>query len=67
MKKSYHENVYFKKRTDHSLRNYKMQKNLFSRPYKKKKKKEKKKKRKGKKKKDFFNNLNTSLVSDNKL
>ena len=61
MKKSYHENVYFEKRTDHSLRNYKMQKKPFQQTLQKKTKK------KGKKKKDFFNNLNTSPVSDNKL
>ena len=54
MKRSYLENLYFKRRTDHSLRNYKKQKNYCSRLYKKERK-------------NFFNKLNTSFVSDNKL
>ena len=54
MKRSYLENLYFKRRTDHSLRNYKKQKNYCSRLY-------------TKERKNFFNKLNTSFVSDNKL
>ena len=54
MKRSYLENLYFKRRTDHSLRNYKKQKNYCSRLYKKERK-------------NFFNKLNTSFVSDNNL
>ena len=54
MKKSYLENLYFKKRTDQSLINYKKQKNYCSGLYKKEKK-------------NFFNKLKTSFVSDNKL
>ena len=46
MKKSYHENVYFEKRTDHSLRNYKMQKKTFSADPTKKNKKKKEKRKK---------------------
>ena len=55
MMRSYLENLYFKRRTDHSLRNYKKTpKNYCSRLYKKEKK-------------NFFNKLNTSFVSENKL
>ena len=54
MKRSYLENLYFKKRTGHSLRNYKKQKIYCSQLYKKERK-------------NFFNKLNTSFVSDNKL
>ena len=54
MKRSYLENLYFKRRTDHSFRNYKRLKNYCSRLYKKERK-------------NFFNKLNTSFVSDNKL
>ena len=54
MKRSYLENLYFKRRTDHSLRNYKKQKNYCSRLYKKERK-------------NCFNKLNTSFVSNNKL
>ena len=54
MKRSYLENLYFKKRASHSLRNYKKQKIYCSRLYKKERK-------------NFFNKLNTSFVSDNKL
>ena len=50
MKRSYLENLYFKRRTGHSLRNYKKQKSFCSRLYKKQKK-------------NFFNKLNTSFVS----
>ena len=38
MKRSYLENLYFKKRIDHSLRNYKKQKKYCSRLYKKERK-----------------------------
>ena len=38
MNRSYLENLYFKKCTDHSLRNYKKQKNYYSRLYKKREK-----------------------------
>ena len=54
MKRSYLENLYFKICTDYSLRNYKKQKNYCSRLYKKERK-------------NFFNELNTSFLSDNKL
>ena len=54
MKRSYLENLYFKRLTDHSLRNYKKQKSYCDRLYKKERK-------------NFFNKLNTSFVSDNKL
>ena len=54
MKRSYLENLYFKKHTDHSLRNYKKQRNYYSRIYKKERK-------------NFLNKLNTSFVPDNKL
>ena len=54
MRRSYLKNVYFKKRTDKSLRAYKKQKNYFSRLYKKERKK-------------FFNKLNPSFVNDNTL
>ena len=45
--------IYFKKQTHESLKDYKKQKNYCSKLYKKEKKK-------------FFDNLNTSFVSDNK-
>ena len=45
--------IYFKKQTNESLRAYKKQKNYCSKLYKKERKK-------------FFDNLNTSVVSDNK-
>ena len=51
-KKSNHEEVLSRKFTDHSLRNYKKQN--CSRLYEKERK-------------NFFNKLNTSSVSDNKL
>ena len=54
MKTFYLESLYLKKSTGHSLRNYKKQKNYCSRLYKKERK-------------NFFNKLNTSFVSDNKL
>ena len=54
MRRSYLKNVYFKKRTDKSLRAYKKQKNYFSRLYKKERKK-------------FFKKLNPSFVNDNTL
>ena len=54
MKRFYLENLYFKKHTDHSLRNCKKQRNYYSRIYKKERK-------------NFLNKLNTSFVSDNKL
>ena len=54
MKRSYLEKVYFKKQTTQSLERYKKLKNYCSRLYKKEKK-------------NFFNNLNTSFVNDNKL
>ena len=54
MKTSYLKNLYYKRCTDHSLRNYKKQKNYCSRLYKKERK-------------NFFNKLSTSFVSDNKL
>ena len=54
IKRTYIEDLYFKKRTGHALRNYKKQKNYYSRLYKKEKK-------------NFFNKLNTSFVLDNKL
>ena len=54
MRRSYLENVYFKIRTDKSLREYKKQKNYCSRLYKKEHNK-------------FFNKLNPSFVNDNKL
>ena len=54
MKRSYLENLYFKRRTDPSLRNHKRQKNHSSRIYKKERK-------------NLFNKLNTSFVSNNKL
>ena len=52
MRRSYLENVYFKKRTDKSLRAYKKQKNYCSRLYKKEHKK-------------LFNKLNPSFGNDN--
>ena len=54
MRRSYLENVYFKKRTDKSFRAYKKQKNYYRRLYKNKRKK-------------FFNKLNPSFVNDSKL
>ena len=54
MKRSCLENIYFKKQDNHSLREYKQQKNYCSRLYKKERK-------------IFFNNLNPKFVSDNKL
>ena len=54
MKRSYLENLYFKRRRDHSLRNYKKEKNYCSRLYKKERK-------------NFFNKLNISFVLGNKL
>ena len=45
--------IYFKKQTNESLKAYKKQKNYCSKLYKKERKK-------------FFDNLNTSIVSDNK-
>ena len=54
MRRSYLEKVYFKKRTDHSLKAYKKQKNYSSRLYKKERK-------------TIFSSLNLSYVKDNKL
>ena len=54
MRSSYLENVYFKKRTDKSLRVYKKQKNYCSRLYRKERKK-------------FFNKVNPFFVNDHKL
>ena len=54
MKWSYLEKVYFKKQTTQSLERYKKQKNYCSRLYKKERK-------------NFFNSLNNSFVTDNKL
>ena len=54
MRRSYLENKYLKKKTDQYLRAYKKQKNYCSRLYKKERKK-------------FFNGLNPSFVTDNKL
>ena len=53
MRRSYLEKMYFKKRTVDSLTKYKKQKNYCSRLYKKERKK-------------FFDNLNPSIVEDNK-
>ena len=54
MKRSCLEKSIWEKKTDLSLRAYKKQKNYFSRLYKKERKK-------------FFNGLNPSFVTDNKL
>ena len=54
MRRSYLEKVYFKNRTDNSLRAFKKQKNFCSRLYKKERK-------------IFFNSLNPSFVKDSKL
>ena len=54
MMRSYLEKIYFKKRTDHSLKAHKKQKNYCSRLYKKERK-------------NFFSSLNPSFVKDNKL
>ena len=54
MRRSYLEKTYFKKRTDHSLKAYKKQKNYCSRLYKKERK-------------NFFSSLNPSFGKDNKL
>ena len=54
MKRSYLENLYFKKHTYHYLRNYKKQKRFCNRLYKKERK-------------NHFSKLNTSFVLDNKL
>ena len=54
MRRSYLENIYFKKRTDKSVRAYKKQKNYCSRLYKKERKK-------------FLYKLNLFFVNDNKL
>jgi len=53
MKRSYLEKDYFKKKTTASLKKYKQQKNFCSRLYKKERK-------------SFYNNLDPSVVSDNK-
>ena len=53
MRRSKLEKIYFKKQTNESLKAYKKQKNHCSKLYKKERKK-------------FFDNLNTSVVSDNK-
>ena len=53
MRRSKLEKIYFKKEINESLKAYKMQKNYCSKLYKKERKK-------------FFDNLNTSVVSDNK-
>ena len=54
MRRSYLEKVYFKNRTENSLRTFKKQRNFWSRLYKKERK-------------YFFNSLNPSFVKDNKL
>ena len=54
MRRSYLENVYFKNRTENSLRAFEKQKSFCSRLYKKESKR-------------FFNSLNLSFVKDNKL
>ena len=54
VERSYFENIYFKKRDDHSLRTYRKQKSYCSGFYKKKNK-------------FFFNNLNLAFVFDNKV
>ena len=54
MKRSFLEKVYFRKKTDYSLRAYKKQKNYCSRLYKKERK-------------QFFNDLNPSFVSKTRL
>ena len=54
MRRSYLEKVYFKKRTDLSLKAYKKQKNYCNRLYKKERK-------------NFFSSLNPSFVKDNNL
>ena len=51
MKRSYLEKLYFKNRTENSLKTYKKQKNYCSRLYKKERK-------------ELFNNLNPSFVKD---
>ena len=51
MKRSYLEKLYFKMRTENSLKTYKKQKNYCSRLYKKERK-------------ELFNNLNPSFVKD---
>ena len=53
MRRSNLEIIYFKKQAKESLKTYKNQKNCFKELYKKGRKK-------------FFENLNTSVVSDNK-
>ena len=53
MRRSKLEKIYFKKQTNELLKAYKKQKNYCSKLYKKERKK-------------FFDNLNTSVVSDNK-
>ena len=49
MKRSYLEKLYFKNRTENSLKTYKRQKNYCSKLYKKERK-------------EFFNNINPSFV-----
>ena len=53
MTKSKLEKIYFKKQTNESLKAYKKQKNYYCKIYKKERKK-------------LFDNLNTSVVFDNK-
>ena len=54
MRRSYLEKLYFKNRTENSLRTFKKQRNFWSRLYKKERK-------------YFVNSLNPSFVKDNKL
>ena len=54
MERSYLEKIYFKKRTDHSLKAYEKQNKYCSRLCKKERK-------------NFFGSLNPSFVKDNKL
>ena len=54
MRRSYLEKVYYKNKLEKSFKAYKKQKNFCSRLYKKERKR-------------FFNSLNPSFVTDNKL
>ena len=53
MKRSYLENLYFKKRTPESMKKYKKQKNFYSKLYKKEQRK-------------YFGSLDPSKIVDNK-
>ena len=54
MRRCHLEKVYYENKSEKSFKAYKKQKNFCSRPYKKERKR-------------FFNNLNPSFVTDNKL